>query len=152
MAEEPRQNLTNLLVKIPLFRGLGPNQCREILQVSHQRSFAQGDIIYRAGSTGDEMLILLKGRVRILVGEGKEVASVEAIDTVGEMEIMGSSPRVADVVAGNEVSGLTLGKGALMTLFESDAAMGIQLLRNIVENLAGKLAVADQELAARIAH
>ena len=147
-----RQNLIALLVKIPLFRGLGPDQCLQVLKVSHQKSFEPGEKIYAAGTPGDEMFILLQGRVRILVTDDREVARVEAIDTVGEMEIIGASPRVADVVADGEVSGLTLGEGVLNDLFRREPSLGVQLLRNIVDNLSQKLAATDQTLAARLAH
>ena len=152
MAQEIRQNITALLAKIPLFHGLSPNQCREILQVSHQKSFQPGEKIYGAGTAGDEMLLLLKGRVKILISDGKEVARVEAIDTVGEMEVVGSSLRVADVVADGEVSGLTIRRRALDYLFESNASIAIQLLRNVVDSLARKLGTADQVLAGRFTH
>ena len=147
-----RQNFMSLLVKIPLFRGLGPRECGEILQISQQKSYKPGEKIFVAGTAGDEMLVLLKGRVKILISGGKEMARLEAIDTVGEMEVFGSSPRVADVVAEDEVSGLTMDSRALSTLFKRDAPIGIQMLLNIVDNLAGKLAAADQELAARLSH
>jgi len=65
------------------------------------------------------------------------------------MEVVGSTLRVADVVADDEVSGFALGNSALHDLFESNANIGVQMLRNIVGNLAGKLASADKELAVR---
>ena len=50
------------------------------------------------------------------------------------------------------MSGLGLGKRALNALFESNDTIGVQMLRNIVDNLARKLAVADKKLAVRFAH
>ena len=145
----PRENFLSLLVKIPLFQGLGLSECRKILQIAHQKSYQPGEKIYAAGTTGDEMLVILKGRVKILISGDKGVAQLEAIQTVGEMEVVGSTPRVADVVADGEVSGLALGRRRLNALFESEATIGVQMLRNIVDNLAGKLAAADNELAVR---
>ena len=134
----PRENFLSLLVKIPLFQGLGLSECRKILQIAHQKSYQPGEKIYAAGTTGDEMLVILKGRVKILIS--------------GDKEVVGSIHRVADVVADDEVSGLGLGKRALNALFESNDTIGVQMLRNIVDNLARKLAVADKELAVRFAH
>ena len=144
-----QDSLISLLVKIPLFRGIGLSECREILKISLQKSYQPGENIYAAGTPGDEMLIILKGRVKILISGDREVAQLEAIQTVGEMEVVGSTPRVADVVADGEVSGLALGRRRLNALFESEATIGVQMLRNIVDNLAGKLAAADNELAVR---
>lgn len=53
---QKRQSLIGLLVKIPLFSGLGPDQFSQVLKISHQRSFVPGYKIYAARTRGDEML------------------------------------------------------------------------------------------------
>ena len=81
--QDKRQNLISLLVKIPLFSGLGPDQCRQVLKISKQKSFEPDEKIYAAGTPGDEMFILLQGRVKILIGdEMRNVATI--VDRVEE--------------------------------------------------------------------
>lgn len=75
------------------------------------------------------MLILLKGTVSVRMSGGTEVATVEAVDTVGEMGIVSPLPRTANIVASTPVSGMTVGKGVLEGLVENDPVLGIKLLR-----------------------
>ena len=146
------QNLSEALLRIPLFKNLTPTEIKPLLSLCKPASFGADTKIYEAGSPGTEMLILLKGSVRVLLPDGTEVAIVSAIDTVGEMEIVGALQRTADIVAAEDVSGLTMGKGVLEGLFQNEPRIGIGLLRNIVENIAQKLSDTDRELAARISH
>ena len=142
------QNLSEALLRIPLFKNLTPTEIKPLLSLCKPASYDPGTKIYEAGSSGTEMLILLKGTVRVLLSDGTEVAT----DTVGEMEIVGALQRTADIVAADEVSGLTISKGVLEGLFQNAPNMGIGLLRNIVENIAHKLSDTNKELAARISH
>ena len=146
------QNLSEALLRIPLFKNFTPTEIKPLLSLCKSASYDPGTKIYEAGSSGTEMLILLKGTVRVLLSDGTEVATVSAIDTVGEMEIVGVLQRTADIVAADEVSGLTISKGVLEGLFQNAPNLGIGLLRNIVENIAHKLSDTNKELAARISH
>lgn len=146
------QNLVDALIRIPLFNGLTPTDCKPVLGLCKSASYEEGAKIYEAGSPGTEMLILLKGSVHVVLPDGTEVATVSAIDTVGEMEIVGGLQRTADIVAAEEVSGMTIGRGVLEGLFQNEPFLGIALLRNIVENIANKLTETDKELAARISN
>ena len=145
-------NLSDALVRIPLFRDITPSESKPILSLCKPASYEAGTKIYESGSPGTEMLILLQGSVHVVLPDGTEVATVKAIDTVGEMEIVTALPRTADIVAAEDVSGMTIGKGVLEGLFQHEPFLGITLLRNIVENIAHKLSETDKVLAARISH
>lgn len=71
------------------------------------------------------------------------------MDTVGEMTIVSTLPRTANLVVSTPVSGMIVGKGVLEGLFENEPVLGIKLLRNIVAN---KLAETNKVLAARISN
>ncbi len=146
------QNLSDALIRIPLFKDITPTECKPLLSLCKPAAYEAGTKIYEAGSPGTEMLILLKGSVQVVLPEGTQVATVSAIDTVGEMEIVSALQRTADIVAAEDVSGMTIGKGVLEGLFQNEPYLGISLLRNIVENIAHKLSETDKELAARISH
>ena len=146
------QNLSEAIVRIPLFNNFTPSESKPLLSLCKPASYAAGTTIYEAGSPGTEMLILLKGSVQVLLADGTEVATVSAVDTVGEMEIVTALQRTANIVAVDDVSGMTIGKGVLEGLFQNEPFLGISLLRNIVENIAHKLSDTDKVLAARISN
>ena len=80
--------------------------------------------------------------------EGLEVAQVEAVDAVGEMEIFTLFPRVAKVVASKDVSGLAIAKNMLEGLIGGDPHLGIHILKNIIDSLGRKLANANAQASA----
>ena len=150
--DEAKGNLAGTLIRIPLFKDFTPSECKPLLGLFKPAKYGEGTTIYQAGTHGNEMLILLKGTVSVRIADGTEVATVSAIDTVGEMEIVGSLQRTADIVAQTAISGMTISKGVLEALFQTEPFLGIKLLRNIVENVAHKLSATDKALAARISH
>ena len=87
MAEEPKPgvenargappNLVDLLVRIPMFNDLVPAECRKILSACSHAVFAEGHVIYEAGSPGNQMLILLRGTVQVLSADGKPITAVQ---------------------------------------------------------------------------
>ncbi|MBB27760.1 MAG: hypothetical protein CME25_02540 [Gemmatimonadetes bacterium] len=77
-----------------------------------------------------------------------EVARVEAVDTIGVMEIFTLFPRVAKVVANTDVSGLAIAKNMLEGLIGGDPHLGIQILKNIIDSPGRKLANTNAQASA----
>jgi CRP-like cAMP-binding protein len=143
LAEE-KQNLLDLLIRIPLFDGFVPTECQKLLQICKRASFEEGKTIYPAGTP--QLMVLLKGTLRIELGDGSEVAVLEPLETVGEMEVLTGAPRVASVVAVTEVSGLLMSRPNQESLIEREPFVGIKLLRNLVGSLSHKLVVANEKV------
>ena len=144
MAAEQQQELTELLERIPIFAGLAMQECRQVLALCKRARYPSGKAIYAVGTPGKEMLVILKGKVAIQMPGGETVAQLEAIDTVGDMEICSAQPRVARVVAEGEVSGLTIGRPELESLIAHHHEIGVKILKNMIEALALKLSAANK--------
>ena len=140
-----KQDLIMLLERIPLFDGLSIEECKNVMSIGEPVKIPSGKTIYPAQTPGSQMLILLLGKVSIQTSEGREITQVEAIDTVGEMEIFTATPRVAKVVAASDISGLVIAKNELEGLIGSNPSLGIQVLKNIIDSLGRKLASANTQ-------
>jgi CRP/FNR family transcriptional regulator len=149
MAAEPQQELTQLLQRIPLFAGLAMQECRQVLAFCKRARYPSGKAIYAAGTPGKEMLVILKGKVTIQLPGGPTVAELEAIDTVGEVEICTGEPRIARVAAEGEVSGLTIGRIELESLIAQHHEVGVKILKNIIHSLSSKLATTNKLVSQR---
>ncbi len=147
MAGDQQQELTDLIQRIPIFEGLSVQECRQVLVLCSQARYPSGKTIYAAGTPGREMLVILKGTVAIQTSNGTTVAELQAVDTVGEMEICTAQPRAARVVAEGEVSGLTIGQQELDSLITHNHDVGVKILKNIIGSLAHKLTAANGQLA-----
>lgn len=146
MVDEAKQNLVDLLLRIPIFDDLLPAESRKILQICKRATFAEGKTIFPAGTPGTQLMVLLKGTLRIEVSDGSKVASLEPLDSVGEMEVLTGAPRAASVVAETEVSGLLMSRNQLEALILREPFIGIKLLRNIVSSLSQKLTDSNEKV------
>ena len=146
MFEEKNQRLIGLLKRIPIFQDLTLEECRKLLAVCEKVAHPAGKTIFAAGAPGNQLLILLGGRLSIQTPGGLEITQIKPVDSVGEMEIVNGLSRVARVVAMTEISGLTLGSKQLGGLLGGEPVLGVKILKNIIGNLAKKLKATNLRL------
>jgi CRP-like cAMP-binding protein len=91
---------------IPLFAGLRPAQARIVVLMGEIRRFEPGEPIVTRGEQGDEMYVIIQGAVDVYVGDGVDrrcIAHQKRGDVFGEMGLVRSHERTADVVAADKV-------------------------------------------------
>ncbi|MDP6039350.1 MAG: cyclic nucleotide-binding domain-containing protein [Candidatus Latescibacteria bacterium] len=135
-------------MRIPIFQGLVPSECQKMLHICKQISVSKDAVLYEEGDPGTRLFILLQGEVLVQMPNGKEVAHLYPIDTIGEMEIASAQTRSARVVALTDISGMEIYQNDLESLFDREPQIGVKVLRNIINALAHKLAAANQKLSA----
>ncbi|HUF77431.1 MAG TPA: cyclic nucleotide-binding domain-containing protein [Thermoanaerobaculia bacterium] len=121
--------------------------------LSQERKLAPGEILFREGDLGDEMYVLLDGRVMIykyIQGAGEEaLAFLERGDYFGEMALIDGEPRSADAradeggavvlaISGEVLSGiLDLGKVSSLPLLKILCGLVAKRLRELDDKLVG---------------
>jgi len=83
----PRQQRKDILNRCFLFRNLSPDHLEKIRAISRVVTLPGSYVVFERGSTDDEMLVVLNGRLKVNVadGEGREIV----LGTVGPGEIVG---------------------------------------------------------------
>ncbi len=87
----------DVVVRLPLFRGLGSAALAEIARLLKVENFAPDTPIVRAGQPGDSMYFIAEGEVAVLVGDQR--IPLKAGQFFGEAALIASTPRNATVVA-----------------------------------------------------
>ncbi len=87
----------DVVVRLPLFRGLGSAALAEIARLLKVENFAAEAPIVRAGQPGDSMYFIAEGEVAVLVGDQRII--LKAGQFFGEAALIASAPRNATVVA-----------------------------------------------------
>src|SRR5690606_657864 len=82
----------------PLFRHLTYQELVRVMNIVDVRSFAAGACVLDEGDEGDEMFIVLIGKVRVHSGEAT-IATLEPGQHFGEMALIDKVPRSATVTA-----------------------------------------------------
>jgi CRP-like cAMP-binding protein len=137
-----------VLSGIPLFAGIEGPDLQRIAGLLRRRTFPAGSSIITTDQPGEVAYVILEGTVKIFIekADGTEVvlAFLASGDTVGEMSLVDSSGRSADVVAVERCSTLWLDRQAFHALLRSVP----QLAYNLFKVLTGRLRLANEQLQA----
>ena len=99
----------SFLESVPLFSGMRKDERVKIADVLRPMDFADGDEILTQGDVGDSMFILEKGSAKATLAtkSGKEIVvkRYEPGHYFGELALLSSTPRAANVLAVGEVRG-----------------------------------------------
>ncbi len=128
-----------ILEKIPIFKGLSIDQFKRIIHICSNRSLTVNEVLCRAEDESYEMFILIKGLLKVVFSNGKELSRISPIGIVGEMGVFTNERRSASVVAASECIILSINKIELFCLFRSDSDLGIRILMNVIKDMAHKM-------------
>ncbi len=141
-----------LLRKIPLFSTLSTEQLRKIAAITAERQVPVGKFVFKDEEPGDEMFLIVEGRVRIsktVPGIGEEALMIlDPGSYFGEMAIIDEAPRSADARAHTSVTLRVIKKEALDELMFVDKDLAYELLWNFVRTLSTRLRDSNEKIKA----
>lgn len=119
--------------------------------LSKEKKYAAGDYIFRTGEPGNEMFIILEGRVMIsmeIIGSGEEaLAFLERGDYFGEMALIDQMPRSADAKAGDDGAVvLSISGDVLEGILDIQKMSSVKLLLTLCGLVAKRLREIDDKL------
>jgi len=86
-----------LLMKVDLFKGGDALFLTQVIMALRPKQAAQGEMIIKKGDMGNEMYLLVRGEVEALDDSGKVIATLKEGAAFGEIAILLSKPRQANV-------------------------------------------------------
>ncbi len=136
-----------LFAECILFRGLSPKERSELVARARMRNFAAGETIFLMGASGDSMMAVLDGNVRISVPspEGKEIvlAIIQPGDVFGEIAVLDGKERTAEAAAMTDCTLAVLERRDVMAFLESNPSGWPRL----VDLLCARLRHSDRQIA-----
>ncbi len=141
-----RDKYIRLVHTMDLFKGLDPDDLVKIMSMGLTEAVHKGTTIFKKGSLGTKMYVILEGKVKI-VDEDKVLATLGKGDMFGEMGLLSPDVRSATAIAEESSSFFVLTAETLVQLFTKRVA--IRLLLNIVGKLSQRLRKANELLAQR---
>lgn len=131
--------LTKQLGNIPLFHGLSGQDLDDLAGKVVERRYAAGDTLVQKGETGDSLLLIVDGAVKVI---GENAQGEELIlnqcgpgETIGEMSLLDQSPRSASVVATEATRALELDRAAFTETIRQRPELSLLLIRSISSRL-----------------
>jgi CRP-like cAMP-binding protein len=136
---EKQYLLVKVIQKIELFGDFDAADVQRLLRICKFRNFTAGEEIYKCGAASDEMLILLKGSLRVVGGAGQELARVKPGMPIGEMGLFTGQPRSADIVAHDSSTAIILNGTELKVLLSRAVDMHLKVLNNVIAILSQRV-------------
>ena len=129
------------LRRVPLFEMLSPEDLQRIASVAVERWFDEGAELVREGEPGDELFVIVEGRVRVVHraddGTERTLRTYGEGDHIGELAVLRARPRVATVVAdGGSVRTLVIGGEGLTAILRERPDAAMALLATLAERLS----------------
>jgi SulP family sulfate permease len=152
-AQSPASLETPLeLREIAVFQGRKEETLAALEQCMEKRSCTKGQKLFSRGDTSDELFLIRRGQVQIILplngGAGHHLATFGRGDFFGEMAFLDHTPRAADAVALCEADLYVLSRSQFDKLAEEHKRLGMSLLQGVAMILAHRLRRADRELRA----
>lgn len=148
---------------IPLFKGLPETSLDKIKSLFAVRSIASGEELIGEGNQGDEMFILIHGRVRVtksmllkdmhvpimeVENRSKVLATLDEHDypVFGEMALIDSDERSATILVLDDSDFLVTDRARFFEFVEREPALGTKLLMVLAKRMAGNIRKSNKEL------
>jgi CRP/FNR family cyclic AMP-dependent transcriptional regulator len=127
------------LKNVPLFSDLTHQELGMLAAAGSRRKFPAKNIVFHEGDQGDNLLIILSGKVKVLLyGKGGQefiLAILGPGNFFGEMAIFEAAPRSATVMTVEPCECLLLGQKDVTGLLKKHPMFAIKILKNLSQRL-----------------
>lgn len=134
------------LKKVPLFAQMSLEQLEVISRIVNELSFFAGEPIFKENEIGDELYIIVEGKVSIIKNYRTPhelvLATLKETDYFGEMAVLDNEPRSASVVVAEDARLLSISGAKLRDIVHQKPEIAFEIFKV----LSSRLRKADQRL------
>ncbi len=134
-----REHLLKVVKKLEIFRSLSEQEALHILGLCQQRAFGTGEIIWRPGDPGVDMLVLITGKLHVTNEDGKLISQVLPGTSFGEMACLTGHGRFVGFEAVEPSTALSLSHASLRGLIDSLPNLYVKILETSIELLGHRV-------------
>ena len=134
-----------VLSNTPIVKGLTDEELDILLQTVSQKHFCADKIIIEEGSVGQDLFILLSGKVRIETRIPSGVTEQQTLYTIfpgevfGEFSFVDGTPRSASVISEEECSVLILNYDDFQKMARKHTHLALRFMENIANILIERI-------------
>ena len=143
-------DIAKLFRSIYLFKDLSDEELALISDITADRDFFAGEVIFKEGDAGDAFYAVLEGKVRIskgINGAGEEALTiVDKGSYFGEMALIDEFPRSASAVAHTDCRVLMMDKADFSQLLSRNKDLAYKLLWVFCQVLSQRLRDTNEKI------
>lgn len=144
------QNIVERLEQTRIFEGIEADALLALVKVMKKRQETAGTLLFHKNNPGDEMFIILSGRVRIFirneVGQEFTIRHFGPGELFGEFTLLDQQPRSASADVTEDAELLTLDRDTFLEFLKTRPAIGLRMMRT----LAGRIRYTTKYLQAAV--
>ena len=143
-------DLRRTLASTPFFANLPRRYWRELTGLFHYRSFEDREIIFRQGTPGLGMYIIIEGTVLILARKEDsyvEIARLGTSDFFGEMSLIEEIERGATAMSSGKTRVVGIFRPQMQNLMHRRPRLGLVLTERLARILANRLRESNRKLS-----
>jgi serine/threonine protein phosphatase PrpC/CRP-like cAMP-binding protein len=134
-----------VLGRMPLFARLSDRELLRVMQSVEVKSFEDKAVIIREGDKGDELFIVLSGKVGVSRG-GETLTRFGAGEHFGEMALIRAVPRSATVTSDGGAELIVIRRTDFFELLRTEHEIAVKMLWQFLGVLADRLDQTSSEL------
>lgn len=134
-----------ILHRMPLFRSLTYKELVRVLNITVVADFETGAEVFGEGHEGDQLFIVLSGRVKVQSGD-TVLVELGPGEFFGEMALIDRAPRSATVTASEKTNLLVVRRRDFFALIKKDHDVAVKLLWSFLNVLSVRLRSTSQKL------
>ena len=146
----PGEQHALMLADIELFKGRRAQTLAELEKCMEKRSYKAGEKIFQRGDSGDEIFLIRKGAVRIVLpingNHNHHLGTFGRGAFFGEMSFLDGDVRSADAVAFTDTELYMLSRKTFDAMSELHKKLALGLMEGIASVLASRLRYSNAEL------
>jgi CRP/FNR family cyclic AMP-dependent transcriptional regulator len=143
----PAVKIHQLLGECVMFRGLSPRERSDLVAHARIRKYAAGETIFLMGESGDSMMAVLEGTIRISVPspDGKEIvlAIIQPGEVFGEIAVLDGKERTAEATVMSDCTLAVLERRDVLSFLDAHPSGWPRL----IELLCARLRHSDRQIA-----
>jgi CRP/FNR family cyclic AMP-dependent transcriptional regulator len=138
------------LLACSLFGGLTESAVEHLADITEVKKARAGDTVIREGSEGDQLFVILKGRVRTeKLTPYRDPYTVRVLkegNFFGELSLLDRDIRSATVIAETDCEFLVVGRERFLAFGDRYPDAGLAVTRRVAERLATRLRRANEDV------
>ncbi len=135
----------DVMAHMPLFSRLSERELLRVMQLVEVREYTDGDVVIREGDKGDELFIVLDGKVRVARGD-QVITHLGQGEHVGEMALIRSVPRSATVTAVGSAELVSIRRQDFFEVLRKEHEVAVKMLWQFLGVLADRLDQTNNQL------
>jgi CRP-like cAMP-binding protein len=123
---------------IPLFRDITEEHLTTLTRAMQKKTYAAGEVLFRAGDVPDRFLLLVSGEVTLKEGTDDRFR-LRPIAPIGELGSLTGIPRNGEAIAATSADVWSMPVKELTTFFEKHSDVALCFYRNLLDVVSDKV-------------